>query len=80
MQKTVHDFMWLASQSPRRQALLAQIGVTPQLLLPGDDEDAEALEVVQHGMIIPRWSVPMVVVWHAGSPKVVAYGVEACER
>ena len=49
MQKTVHDFMWLASQSPRRQALLAQIGVTPRLLLPGDDEDAEALEVVQPG-------------------------------
>jgi septum formation protein len=49
MQKTVHDFIWLASQSPRRQALLAQIGVTPRLLLPGDDEDAEALEVVQPG-------------------------------
>ena len=47
--RTVHDFIWLASQSPRRQALLAQIGVTPQLLLPGDDEDAEALEVVQPG-------------------------------
>ena len=45
----MHDFIWLASQSPRRQALLAQIGVTPQLLLPGDDEDAEALEVVQPG-------------------------------
>ena len=47
--QTVHDFIWLASQSPRRQALLAQIGVTPRLLLPGDDEDAEALEVVQPG-------------------------------
>jgi len=47
--QTVHDFIWLASQSPRRQALLAQIGVTPELLLPGDDEDAEALEVVQPG-------------------------------
>lgn len=47
--QTLHDFIWLASQSPRRQALLAQIGVTPQLLLPGDDEDAEALEVVQPG-------------------------------
>ena len=47
--QTVHDFIWLASQSPRRQALLAQIGVTPQLLLPGNDEDAEALEVVQPG-------------------------------
>ncbi|MFM8766508.1 MAG: Maf family protein [Rubrivivax sp.] len=47
--QTEHDFIWLASQSPRRQALLAQIGVTPRLLLPGDDEDAEALEVVQPG-------------------------------
>lgn len=47
--QTVHDFIWLASQSPRRQALLTQIGVTPQLLLPGDDEDAEALEAVQPG-------------------------------
>ena len=47
--KPVYDFIWLASQSPRRQALLAQIGVTPRLLLPGDDEDAEALEVVQPG-------------------------------
>jgi septum formation protein len=47
--QTVHDFIWLASQSPRRQALLAQIGVTLRLLLPGDDEDAEALEVVQPG-------------------------------
>ena len=47
--QTAHEFIWLASQSPRRQALLAQIGVTPQLLLPGDDEDAEALEAVQRG-------------------------------
>ncbi|MEI6028745.1 MAG: Maf family protein [Betaproteobacteria bacterium] len=39
-----HSFIWLASQSPRRQALLAQIGVTHQPLLPGEDEDAEALE------------------------------------
>ena len=47
--KPLHDFVWLASQSPRRQALLAQVGVTPKLLLPGDDEDAEALEAVQPG-------------------------------
>jgi septum formation protein len=40
-----HDFIYLASQSPRRQELLRQIGVRFQLLLPGDDEDAEALEV-----------------------------------
>lgn len=38
--------IYLASQSPRRQALLAQIGVTFDLLVPDDDErDAvEALE------------------------------------
>lgn len=44
-----HSFIWLASQSPRRQALLSQIGVQFQLLLPGADEDAEALESVQPG-------------------------------
>ena len=44
-----YDFIWLASQSPRRQALLAQIGVAYRLLLPEADEDAEALEAVQPG-------------------------------
>ncbi len=34
----------LASQSPRRRALLDQIGIRYALLLPDDDEDAEALE------------------------------------
>ena len=38
------DFIYLASQSPRRAQLLAQIGVTFELLLPRADEDAEALE------------------------------------
>ena len=37
--------LWLASQSPRRRQLLQQIGVAHALLLPGADEDAEALEV-----------------------------------
>ena len=41
--------LYLASQSPRRLQLLAQIGVVPTLLLPGADEDAEALEAVQPG-------------------------------
>ena len=41
--------LYLASQSPRRLQLLAQIGVTPTLLLPEADEDAEALEAVQAG-------------------------------
>lgn len=38
--------IYLASQSPRRQELLRQIGVDFTLLLPDADEDAEALEVV----------------------------------
>ena len=40
------DFVYLASQSPRRSQLLEQIGVRHELLLPGDDEDAESLEVM----------------------------------
>ncbi len=39
-----HAFIYLASQSPRRAQLLAQIGVRHELLLPDDSEDAEALE------------------------------------
>ncbi len=39
-----HDFVWLASQSPRRAQLLDQLGVRHRLLLPDADEDAEALE------------------------------------
>jgi septum formation protein len=39
-----HAFVWLASQSPRRQQLLDQIGVAHRPLLPGPEEDAEALE------------------------------------
>jgi septum formation protein len=41
--------IYLASQSPRRRQLLAQIGVPHELLLPGADEDAEALEVALAG-------------------------------
>ena len=44
-----HDFLYLASQSPRRRQLLAQIGAGVELLLPGDDEDAEALEAMLPG-------------------------------
>ena len=44
-----YDFIWLASQSPRRQALLTQIGVAWRLLLPDTDEDAEALEALRPG-------------------------------
>ena len=45
----MHDFLWLASQSPRRRELLAQIGAAHQLLLPDPHEDAEALEAHQPG-------------------------------
>ena len=47
------EFIYLASQSPRRSQLLTQLGVRHELLLPNaaDDEteDAEALEAVQSG-------------------------------
>lgn len=47
------DFIYLASQSPRRSQLLQQLGVRHELLLPnaqGDvPEDAEAIEVVLQG-------------------------------
>jgi septum formation protein len=39
------NFVYLASQSPRRRQLLEQIGVRYELLLPAPDEDAEALEI-----------------------------------
>lgn len=42
-------FLYLASQSPRRAQLLAQLGAQHQLLLPAPDEDAEALEAVLRG-------------------------------
>lgn len=44
-----HDFIYLASQSPRRRQLLDQIGVRHELLLPDADEDAEALEAERPG-------------------------------
>ena len=43
------NFIYLASQSPRRRQLLEQLGVSCQLLLPDADEDSEALEVVRAG-------------------------------
>lgn len=39
------DFIYLASQSPRRRQLLEQLGVPYELLLPDAGEDAEALEL-----------------------------------
>ncbi|QTD46675.1 Maf family protein [Ottowia testudinis] len=43
------DFIYLASQSPRRQQLLEQLGVRLSLLLPDDGAAAEALEAVRPG-------------------------------
>jgi septum formation protein len=40
------EFVYLASQSPRRRELLTQIGIAHELLLPTPDEDAESLEAV----------------------------------
>jgi septum formation protein len=45
-------FIYLASQSPRRAELLAQLGVAHQLLLADKDEDAEGLEAI-HGLEAP---------------------------
>lgn len=38
------DFIYLASQSPRRSQLLAQLGVAHRLLLPEPAQDSDALE------------------------------------
>ena len=46
---TMSDFIYLASQSPRRLQLLEQWGVRCELLLPDADEDVEALEAVAPG-------------------------------
>lgn len=40
----MHSLIYLASQSPRRQELLTQIGVKFELLLADPSEDAESLE------------------------------------
>lgn len=49
------DFIYLASQSPRRSQLLDQIGVAHTLLLAGPDEDAESLEAVRGGEAPARY-------------------------
>ena len=53
------DFIYLASQSPRRAQLLEQLGLTFKRLLPDPAEDAEALEVV-HGAEAPATYVKRV--------------------
>lgn len=59
-------FVYLASQSPRRQELLRQLGVPFALLLPDADEDAEALEVRTPGED-PRHYVQRVTALKAGA-------------
>lgn len=59
-------FIYLASQSPRRQELLAQIGVRFELLLAEADEDTEALETLQTGET-PRHYVQRVTALKAGA-------------
>jgi septum formation protein len=43
------NFLYLASQSPRRRQLLEMLGVQHELLLPDADEDTESLEAVKPG-------------------------------
>jgi septum formation protein len=54
-----HAFIYLASQSPRRAELLAQLGIAHQLLLADETEDAESLEAVR-GSEVPAAYVPRV--------------------
>ena len=42
---TLNPFIYLASQSPRRQELLKRIGVRYEMLLPAANEDAESIEI-----------------------------------
>jgi septum formation protein len=44
----LHSFIYLASQSPRRQELLKQIGVRFEMLLPAAGEDTESIEIPMH--------------------------------
>ena len=49
------EFIYLASQSPRRRQLLEQLGVAHRLLLPDVDEDTETLEAVMPGEAPARY-------------------------
>jgi septum formation protein len=49
MKAALHAFVYLASQSPRRAQLLAQIGVAHRLLPAGATEDPEVLEALLAG-------------------------------
>ena len=45
----MNEFIYLASQSPRRRQLLEQLGVKHELLLPDAGEDTESIEEVLPG-------------------------------
>ncbi|WP_287067634.1 MULTISPECIES: Maf family protein [Ramlibacter] len=49
------DFIYLASQSPRRRQLLDQLGIRHELLLPDAHEDAEGIEAVLPGEAPARY-------------------------
>ena len=49
------EFVYLASQSPRRRQLLEQLGVRYELLLPDAHEDTEAIETVLPGEAPARY-------------------------
>jgi septum formation protein len=49
------DFVYLASQSPRRRQLLEQIGVGHEPLVADADEDVEALEATRPGELPARY-------------------------
>jgi septum formation protein len=51
----VSEFIYLASQSPRRRQLLEQLGVKYELLLPDAGEDTETLEQVHEGEAPARY-------------------------
>lgn len=52
---TVSDFIYLASQSPRRAQLLDMLGMRHNLLLPDAHEDTESLEAVLPGEAPARY-------------------------
>jgi septum formation protein len=59
-------FIYLASQSPRRQELLKQLGVTVLPLIPDSSEDPESLEAIVAGETA-RHYVQRVTVLKAGA-------------
>lgn len=70
-----HPFVYLASQSPRRQELLRQLGVRYELLLPRHDEDAEALEAELPGESADAYVVRVCALKaHAARARLVAGG------